>query len=263
MHFTHHAAEHMSFSKPSARTIFNDTRKKFFCPEESRRYSGALEQLVFNKLQDNHKTSKIVEFGSGTGEPVISALMNSNYLGAVYGYEINRNAVETATSLIDEFGLSRQYTVQLKSFFDADDVADAEYLIANPPYLPALDRSALTLPDLCGGEDGIDISKALLSTGHLNVLLLVSSYSNPKELLRHASSLGYKITDFQITKMSFGVYSKQDVVQRRIHDMKVEGKAFFTDNCYLVGGAFFTKEGLEDTDLSAEFESCLTALGRQ
>jgi len=250
-------------SRASTRASFIDTRKKFFCPEESRRYSGALEQLVFNKLQDNHKISKIVEFGSGTGEPVISALMNSNYLGTVQGYEINGNAVETASSLIEEFGLSRQYTVQHKSFFAVDDVADAEYLIANPPYLPALDCSALTLPDLCGGEDGIKISKALLSMGCPNVLLLVSSYSNPKELLRHASNLRYKITDFQITKMSFGVYSRQDVVQRRIHDMKAEGMAFFTNNCYLVGGAFFTKEDSGDTDLSAEFESCLTALGRQ
>lgn len=263
MHFTHHATEQLAFSNVTTRTAFTDTRKKFFCPEESRRYSGALEQLVFNKLQDNDKISKIVEFGSGTGEPVISALINSNYLGTVEGYEINGEAVETAISLIEEFGLSRQYTVHHQSFFAADGAVDAEYLIANPPYLPALDRNVLTLPDLCGGEDGIDISKALLSTGCPNVLLLVSSYSNPKELLRHASSLGYKITDFQITKMSFGVYSRQDVVQRRIHDMKAEGKAFFTSNCYLVGGAFFTREESEDTDLSAEFESCLTALGRQ
>ena len=192
--------------------------------------------------------------------PVISATINSAFLGTVYGYEINSEAVKTANDLIIENGLNKQYFIRNKSFFEAHNMPSSNWLIANPPYLPCEDRKLLTLPDLCGGNEGNDLSKRLLSRGYENVLLLMSSYSNPAALIEHAHSLGYKIPDFQMTKMSFGIYSSQDVVQRKIHEMKNAGKAFFTENCYLVGSAFFTKDPDYKTDLSTEFLTCLTSL---
>lgn len=116
------------------------------------------------------------------------------------------------------------------------------------------DRKLLTLPDLCRGPEGNTVSKSLLSYAHEhgcpNVFLEVSSYSNPIGLIEHAKTLGYKLVDFQITRMSMGVYSRQDVVQERLREMKAEGKAYFTDRCYLVGSALFVKGAAAEPDLS-------------
>jgi len=235
-------------------------RREFVCPEESMRYAGALEQLVFSRFRSGRSRPTIIEFGSGTGEPVISAILNSHFAGTIHGYEINPEAVNTAEQLIEKYGLAKQYIIHNASFFNAR-IPQSDYLIANPPYIPCEDGTHLILPGLCGGAEGNDVSKRLLSYGCRNVFLEVSSYSNPRGLVEHATLLGYKIYDFQISQLPFGNYSRQDIVQKRIHEMKEAGKAFFSDNCYLVGSAFFTKEQDDTPDLSAEFLSCLTAVG--
>ena len=240
-----------------------DFRREFVCPEESMRYAGSLVQLVFGKLRDSAKQPVVVEFGSGTGEPVISAILNSQFSGVVHGYEVNAEASETADRLIEEYGLAKKYIVHHASFFETNHIPAADYLIANPPYVPCRDRTLLTLPDLCGGEDGNTVSKNLLSSGYKNVFLEVSSYSDPEDLVRHAHDEGYKITDFLLTPMTLGVYSRQDIVQERLNEMRAEGKAFFTRTSYFVGSAFFTKEETNEPDLSSDFLACLTAAGRQ
>ena len=255
----HSAQNHVARQLPK-RQGTDDFRNKFVCPEESSRYAGSLEQLVFNKLRNASPDTTVIEFGSGTGSPVITAILNSDFWGTVHGYEISRDAVETAAQLIEENGLNRQYIVHHESFFECQDIPKADYLIANPPYVPCDNRELLILPALCGGSEGNDVSKRLLSSGYKTIFLEVSSYSNPIGLIEHACSLGYKLPDFQITQLPFGMYSRQDIVQKRIHEMKACGKAFFSDACYLVGSALFIKEDCNTTDLSTEFLSCLTAL---
>jgi hypothetical protein len=244
----------------SAAADLHDFRRKFVCPKESMRYAGSLEQLVFNKFRSGRSSPTIIEFGSGTGEAVVSAILNSHFAGTIHGYEINPEAVDTAERLIEECGLAKQYIIHNASFFNAR-IPQSDYLIANPPYIPCEDGSDLILPGLCGGAEGNDVSKRLLSYGCRNVFLEVSSYSNPRGLVHHATLLDYKISDFQITQLPFGNYSRQDIVQKRIHEMREAGKAFFSENCYLVGSAFFAKEQDDTPDLSAEFLSCLTAMG--
>jgi hypothetical protein len=236
-----------------------DFCKEFICPEESMRYAGSLEQLVFSKFRNALEKPTIIEFGSGTGAPVVTAILNSKFSGTVHGYEINPEASETADRLIEDNGLTNQYIIHNTSFFETKRIVDADYLIANPPYVPCNDQSLLTLPDLCGGPEGNEISKKLLSCGYKNVFLEVSSYSNPKSLLEHALNLGYKVTDFQITQLPFGIYSRQPIVQTRIQEMRESGKAFFSNNCYLVGSTFFAKNTHEQ-DLSSELLACLTSL---
>ncbi len=238
-----------------------DFCRKFICPEESMRYAGSLEQLVFNKIQDLSPYPTIIEFGSGTGEPVISTILRSKFSGIIHGYEINADSAETAEGLIEEHGLDQHYVIHNMSFFDIPHIPKADYLIANPPYLPCGDKGLLALPSLCGGIDGNEVSKNLLSYNYQNVFLEISSYSNPIALIEYALNQGYKISDFQITQMPFGIYSRQDVVQQRILKMKEEGKAFFTNNCYLVGSALFTKDMNNGIDLSQEFLTCLTSIG--
>src|SRR5262249_52594273 len=83
---------------------------------------------------------------------------------------------------------------------------------------------------------------------------------NPAAVIAHARKLGYGVTDFVVTYMPFGPYSSQDVVLQRLHAMKKQGKAFFTENGYLVGSAYFTKDRTQ-RDLSDEFLNCLTSAG--
>lgn len=118
------------------------------------------------------------------------------------------------------------------------------------------------LPDLCGGPDGTKVSRHLLSAGYRNVFLEISSYSNPAAVVGHARQLGYRTADFLITQMPFGPYSRQPVVQARLCELKAAGRAFYSEHCYLVGSAYFTKAAEAEPDLSADFLSCLTGIGR-
>ena len=152
----------------------------------------------------------------------------------------------------------------MSPFLKAGRFQKAEYLIANPPYLPCKDRSLLTLPDLCGGPEGNGVSKSLLSYAHEqacpNVFMEVSSYSNPAGLIEHATGLGFKLLDFQVTHMPIGVYSRQDVVWYRLHELRRAGQAHFTERSYLVGSALFTKAEASEPDLSSEFLACLSSI---
>jgi hypothetical protein len=248
------AADH--FSGPG----FPETEKEFVCPEESKRYASILEMLLLNKLQSNNMAPAIVEFGSGRGEPVISAIVNSKFKGTVYGYEINPLSCEGAEQLIAEQGLLDQYIISNISFFETQRMPKADYLIANPPYLPCASREQLILPYLCGGPDGDEVTRKLLARKYRHVLLEVSSYSNPVAVVKFAQSQGYKIADFLVGPLPFGPYSRQDIVQKRIREMKAEGKAFFAEDHYLVGSAQFTLDPACNNDLSKKFLDCLTSV---
>ncbi len=240
-----------------------DFEREFNCPEESQRYAIALEHLVFSRLRNGHSSPNIDEFGSGTGEPVIQAIRNSRFSGIVHGYEINPDASETAKRHIEESGLAQRYVVHTASFFESKH-SQSDYLIANPPYLPCIeaDRKRLILSDLCGGKEGTHVSEQLLSSGYLNVFLEVSSYSNPVALIKYAQQRGYRISDFMVVPLEFGVYSNQDFVKERILKMREAGRAFCSDSHYLVGSALFTKGANEKLDLSPNFLAALTSIGR-
>lgn len=258
----------LNIEQSSPRYSFNDTqlfqrdkqdfKRSFKCPEESARYGSALEYMVFNRCDRHGEYSTVVEFGSGTALPVISALINSGFLGVIHGYEINATAASEAQQNIARFGLSRQYVVHNESFFSFPYAPETDLLIANPPYLPCEKREQLFLPDLWGGEDGNTISKRLLSCGYKDVFLEIASYSDPAALLHHALMNGYHLLDFQITWLPFGVYSHQPIVYERLCALKEEGRAFFSNRGYLVGSALFTKKDVED--LSQEFLASLTAI---
>jgi len=63
---------------------------------------------------------------------------------------------------------SDKYTIHNSSFFESS-IPNAEYLISNPPYLPAIDDN-ICQPLLHGGTDGSTIETAL-SLDYENVLL--------------------------------------------------------------------------------------------
>lgn len=227
----------------------------FFCPEESSFYSHCLEKLVLNNCVNSES---IIELGSGDGSPVINSLLRSKFNGIVHGFEMNHSSCELAEAKIEEYGLSNKYIIYNKSFFDSSK-PQADYLISNPPYLPALDNK-IYQPLLHGGIDGTTITKELLALDYENALLMVSSYSNPEAVIDHAIIKGYHVADFVISPLNFGYYSSDPKVKSRIEELRSGNMAFYSENIYLLAGVLFTKQDKSKVNLHAELVQLMTAL---
>ncbi len=226
----------------------------FFCPEESNFYAFCIESLVLNRCL---ASKAIVEFGSGDGSPVIKSLLRTRFPGVIHGFEINHLAYEAAQSKIEAFGLANHYIIHNASFFDA--AHQAEYLISNPPYLPAKDNK-IYQPFLHGGIDGITVTQNLLSLEYDNVLVMISSYSNPESLIDYAITKGYGIADFIVSPLKFGYYSSDPKVQQRITELRKNNQAFYSENIYMLAGVLFTKQHKLSSNLSEELVRVMTAL---
>jgi len=230
-------------------------KEVFFCPEESHFYSHCLERLVFNQCSNS---DLVVEFGCGDGTPVINSLTRVSFDGRIHGYELNPSACQIAQSRIAHHDISHQYSVRNQSFFDTFQ-SDAQYLIANPPYIPAPDDN-IAMPLLHGGVDGATITNRLLSLDYPNVMLLVSSYSNPVSTIAHALANDYSVADFMITPLKFGYYSSEPKVKNHISELRKSRKAFYSRNIYFLAGVLFKKRDISDIDLSTELIQVMTSL---
>lgn len=227
----------------------------FYCPEESNFYSNCIENFVMRKNQD---FEYVVEFGSGDGSPVINSLLRNQFEGLIHGFELNTAAWKTASSTIDEYNLTDKYVIENSSLFDANQ-PQAECLVANPPYLPAPDDD-IYMPLLFGGVDGAMVTNQLLSLGYNNVLVLVSSYSNPKSTLDHAKVNGYYVNNFTVLPLKFGYYSSEPKVKKHIEEMRNHQMAFYSGDYYFLAGVLFTKSQQSEVDLSKELNQVLTGL---
>lgn len=203
-------------------------------------------------------SESIIEFGSGDGSPIIKSLVRTNFAGSIQGFELNPLACEVANSKIREYKLSHRYIVHNRCLFKAAR-PDGAYLISNPPYLPALDND-IYQPLLHGGSEGISITQKLLSLEYQNVLVIVSSYSNPEGLVNYASLQDYCVSDFMVSPIEFGYYSGDPKVKSRIQDLRKINKAFYSKDIYLLAGVLFTKRAAADKDLSTELVRLMTCL---
>ncbi|HEY9827248.1 MAG TPA: SAM-dependent methyltransferase [Stenomitos sp.] len=228
----------------------------FSCPEESQFYAQCLEKMVFHY---NTPVHTIVEFGTGDGLPVISCLLNTFFTGTVHGFELNPNACELARLSILQNRLDSQYIIHNRCFFEDSQKLNADCLIANPPYLPAPDND-LYIPALHGGVDGASVTKELLSLGYESVLLMISAYSNPIDVVNYANAQGYQISDFMISPLKFGYYSRQPKVLQTIANLRQRNQAFYSKNIYFLAGVLFKLHAQPNSDLSNEFIKVMTAL---
>lgn len=236
-------------------TSSHPLKQVFHCPEESDFYAHCLESLVLN---GSDPSRLIVEFGSGEGSPVIKSLLRTDFDGKIQGFELNKVACKIAESQIKEYELSEQYTVNNCSFFDSPLYQSADCVISNPPYLPAVDDK-IYQPLLHGGTDGCTIAKKLLSLGCDEVLLMVSSYSNPVGLIDYALERGYSVANFEIAPLTFGYYSSEPKVKSAIATLREQGMAFYSENIYLLAGVLFKKQQKSQRDLSIELIQLMTA----
>jgi methylase of polypeptide subunit release factors len=236
-------------------TSFQPLKDVFFCPEESDFYSQCLETLVLKNCVD---LECVVEFGSGDGSPVIKSLLRTEFRGSIHGFELNSLACQAANSKIEEHHLSSKYIIHNHCLFDSAK-PHAAYLVSNPPYLPALDNN-IRQPLLHGGIEGITVAQQLLSLNYQNVLLIVSSYSNPEGLINYALAKNYYVSNFITSPIEFGYYSSEPKVRDRIRELRKSHKAFYSNNIYLLSGVLFTKKSVSTGDLSAELVKLMTCL---
>jgi methylase of polypeptide subunit release factors len=227
----------------------------FVCPEESNFYSNCLENLVIRNCQNDES---VVEFGSGDGSPVINSLLRNKFDGVIHGFELNTSACQVANSTIDEYNLAKKYVINNSCLFESSK-PQAEYLIANPPYLPAPDKD-IYMPLLFGGIDGAAITNDLLLLGYDNVLLLVSSYSNPRSTIENAKENGYSVNNFLLLPLKFGYYSSEPKVKKHIEKLRKNKMAFYSGNYYFLAGVLFKKWHECDVDLSSELAHVMTSL---
>lgn len=227
----------------------------FFCPEESKFYSQCLETMILNQCCNSES---LIEFGSGDGSPVINSLLRTRFDGLIHGFEINSSAWKVANSTIEEYNLGDKYVIHNQSFFDSSR-PKAEYLISNPPYLPAPDND-IYMPPLHGGVDGSTLTKKLLSLGYDNVLLMISSFSDPEGTINLAIEKGYSVSDFVVVPLPFGYYSSEPKVRNTITELRKNNKAFYSDKIYFLAGVLFKKQQDSSKDLSTELVQVMTAL---
>ncbi|MDX2215352.1 MAG: hypothetical protein SFY66_18965 [Oculatellaceae cyanobacterium bins.114] len=249
--------EQINLSSQATSSISHDWSEDdvFYCPEESQFYSHCLERLVFNRCKSS---DVVVEFGCGDGSPVINALLRTQFSGVIHGYELNPSAHAVAQSRVSHYQLNQKYTVHNRSFFEVDH-SEAQYLIANPPYLPALDNN-ICMPLLHGGTDGATITNRLLTLNYPSAMMLISSYSNPVGTIAHALEQGYNVTDFMVTPLTFGYYSSEPKVRDQIAKLRGDRKAFYSNNLYFLAGVLFQKQSITTADWSTELIRILTAL---
>lgn len=241
---------------PSKYVPRETSQQIFVCPEESQFYSQCLERMVLNNCKDS---PSIVEFGAGDGSPVINSLLKSQFSGLIYGYELNSKACEVAQFRIQRNMLTNNYIVHNSCFFQRDWQAEDNYLISNPPYLPAINDD-IYMPALHGGPDGAFITKQLLSMDCQSAMLMISAYSDPVGTIEHAIAQGYQVEDFITSPMSFGYYSSEPKVKERIAELHKYGKAFYSENIYILAGVLFKKSHISKVDLSNELIKIMTSL---
>ncbi|TVP58907.1 MAG: SAM-dependent methyltransferase [Nodularia sp. (in: Bacteria)] len=227
----------------------------FFCPEESNFYSNCLETFV---LKNCRNSESIVEFGSGDGSPMINSLLKNKFDAVIHGFELNTSAWKLANSKIDEYNLAHKYRISNSCLFNASK-PNAEYLVANPPYLPAPD-SDIYMPLLFGGVDGATVTNNLLSLDYENVLVLVSSFSNPTSTINKAEQNNYSVQNFMVLPLKFGYYSSEPKVKKYIESLRKKKMAFYSKDYYFLAGVLFKKCQVATINLSNELAQVMTSL---
>ncbi len=233
-------------------TIFQDR-------QESEFYAQCVRDFLLRHGYELLENKEIVELGIGTGETIVDLLKYHGFTGKIRGYEIHRESYEYAHQLIEARTVSDRYIAINDDFFEAvQGSVVGGCAISNPPYLPAHDRS-IRMPELWGGTDGSEVTKRIMECGFEHLVLLVSSFSNPLSIIDYASTNGYRVLDFAVRTMRFGIYSSESKVHERITQLSSQGQAFVSDDRYCVAGVAWVKRR-DATDLTAALARAITSL---
>ncbi|MDP3026423.1 MAG: methyltransferase [Nanoarchaeota archaeon] len=160
--------------------------------------SYLLSEVLTDYLSGKSKHIKILDMGSGSGiqAQTCKQLGFNNILTA----DINKEAIKN---------LKKQGFKSIHSdlFSNINKKEKFDLIIFNPPYLP--EHKYDKEKDTTGGKKGFETILAFLQQAKpfLNkegaILLLFSSFSQPKIIIEKAESLGYKTKELSSKKLFF------------------------------------------------------------
>jgi len=151
--------------------------------------SYLLQSTLKKYLKNKSKNIKILDMGSGSGIQALTC-RDKGFLD-IFAADINENVVEHLKKL----GLK---AIQSNLFSRVSSSKKFDLIIFNPPYLPLDSREPSdSQSNTTAGKKGYEIiikflkqaKSHLLSKG--SILLLFSSLSKPKIILRKAKEFGY------------------------------------------------------------------------
>ena len=163
---------------------------------EPREDSCLLSSVLSAYLKDKERSIKILDMGSGSG--IQAETCRKNGFKNIFAADIDEQAILFLKKKKFKAVHSNLFS-KIKGKFDL--------IVFNPPYLPE-DKYDLE-KDTTGGKKGYETIIKFLKQAkkHLNdngtILLLFSSFSNPKIIKEEAKKLGYEIKLLAKKRMFF------------------------------------------------------------
>lgn len=247
-----HSSRPPTSSVPPGSTIFQDR-------EESEFYAQCVRDFLFRRGYESLENKEVVELGVGSGESIVDLIRRHEFHGKIRGFEIHWDSYQGARRLTEESGVSDRYIVTNADFFGA--VRELEFggcAISNPPYLPAEDDQIL-MPELWGGRDGSEVTRRILDCDFERVVMLISSFSNPLFTIDYATRRGYRVVDYVVRTMHFGIYSSEPKVMKRIDQLRDAGLAFVSKDRYCLAGVAWVRSPVGH-DLATPLKQAVTTI---
>jgi len=176
-----------------------DIKKEIYSPAED---SYILQETLKKFLKKISKNSKVLDMGSGSGIQALTCkkLKFKKILAA----DINPDAIKHLKK-------QKLKTVQSNLFSKIKKTQKFNLVIFNPPYLPLDKREPKSSQiNTTAGKKGYEIiikflkqAKQHLKNKNSSILLLFSSLSKPKTILKHAKELGYNFKLLNQQKLFF------------------------------------------------------------
>jgi methylase of polypeptide subunit release factors len=218
--------------KTSSAGVFRDSETLF--------YGICAQEFLVRISTGPNRVTRVAELGCGSGEIIAGILPSAPLVEKIYGYEIHEPSAVMARAVSRVKGLEDRYEILLEDFFVGTPTLGLAAAMSNPPYLPSHIPPS-TMTELWGGADGTSVTKRILDHEFDHLLLMVSSYSDPADVVKHASGLGYKVSHYVVQTRKFGKYSRESIVLRRIKELASNGKAFVQDDYYNLAGVTWEK----------------------
>jgi methylase of polypeptide subunit release factors len=212
---------------------------RFVATKDSLFYSKLLKE-TFDRLDDS---STLVDLGTGSGVPLISALLQSKAEAVALGIDIDAEALKIARENLKLFEFEDRVQLKCQSMLDFltdsknfNDVNKADQntgpkvaIAANPPYLPCPGVPTEESTPVHGGEDGTLYLEKILTHSYPEKTLVAvqwGSVTNPGKVFDLIHDR-YGIQFLQAWELPFGKYSLSPAINAHLHQQRSLGKAVF------------------------------------
>lgn len=201
-------------------------------PEETAMYAELVRLAVESLAPES-----VLDVGCGTGMPTLAAAR----AGAkqVVGIDIVQRNVQLAREAVHRAALEPRVTIHEASWEDvvssAIEVGDMELVVANPPYVPSGEGSAVD-----GGPTGTRMLDAIIQ--HVpertrGIALLFGSLSHPLAVLESLGDRGFEVLDVRAQSVAFGRYTSRPASLASLLRLRRARSAWFCDIETMVGFA--------------------------